>query len=447
MATHVPSQPTNVALPGGVNKAFLSALQILDRTYTPELISKYGAENYTFILDLLNKKRKVDNQEFYHREQRRVNSNVQVASISPASPTAGVDVTVTIASASHWDSGTKSGVAIGDVLQVSASGVLGKVLSVGRGTANAHTAVVQPLKSTDIFAPAANDFLLIHGRIHVGEASDKGESVVPIFDKITNYVTDIRADMQFTDYSLMEKVEIAGGYKRKGTEILEKKWLHTREMVAMFSTQVTNTAITANGTKGTIGLVEQVKAGGNDLGYTAGSMAIADFDAVERALTFNGADPEIHVLQDIYQNQEINKMLFNLFPNGAVSWGSVGGSAEIAAKYGFNSLTKGGFTYHFKKYAGFSPEWAYGVAPVATPAYRHYSLFLPQGLANGNNGNKIPTVGLVYQELPEGGEMAAWETGGLADSNKTPKRELWQHMQASMGVESAASNQCVIFQA
>lgn len=449
MAAHVGNQPT--AVTAVANRAFVAGLSIIDRSFTQQLIEKYGAEMYTFCLALLGRSQKVENREFYHYEKRRSTKALKVASISPVSPTAGVDVTVTIHADSHYDSGTKTAAREGEVVMVSASGVQGQIQSINTAVAGAHTILVKPLKSTAIFAPAANDWLLCQGRQHLGEATTKGKAQQPIQDKITNYVTEIREDYEITDMAMMEKIEFADpktgrtNFRYVGTSEAEKNFNNTREFLTVFANLVTNAGITANGTTGTRGMIEQILAGGSDLAYTAGSMTIDNWQAMTRELTWNGASPEIHMLQDIYQHQEVTDTLFALFGQ-SILWGSVGGSKEVAAAYGFSSLSLDGFTFHRKKYAPFSPEWVWGVTPASTPAYRHFGIAIPQGFSNQPNGSKLPTIGLVYQEIPGKGEIYSWESGGLAEVPTSDELKLYNHIFAKQGVRAAAANQCVIFQ-
>lgn len=438
----------NPVLTSGIaNKTFVSALG-LDRSFSPELVEKFGPELYTFFLDLIGRKVKTENSDFYHYEKRRRHASVQVASITGGG-SAGVDCVATIAAGSHYSSGTLSPGRVGEVVMVSASGILGKITAISTTTPSAHVYTIKPLKAADTFAPANNDWLLFQGAQHVGEASSKVAPLQPIVDKITNYTTEIREDYRITDKAAMERIEweLNGQhyYRYVGTSEAEKRFLNNRELLTVFSDVVTNTGITSSGTTGTRGLLVQIAAGGADIAYTPGSMAIADFDKVGREMTFNGANPEIHFLSDIYQSQEISRFLFALYPNGAVQWGSVGGSAEMAAKYGFSSLAKDGFTYHFKKYAPFSPEWMYGVVPAAVPNYRHYGIGIPQGFANVPMGERVPTISLRYMESVAGKEINAYDTGGLAENNKTDVQELNNHFVGYYGVQVGAANQCVIF--
>lgn len=451
MPAHAPTIPTASAQ--GANKAFLSALQILDRSYTPELIQKYGAEQYTFMLDMIGNKVKTENGSFYHYEKQKRHQAVQVASITGGG-SAGVAAVVTLAAGSHFDSGTKSPIRVGEVVMWSDNGRLGKITAINTSVAGAHTATVAPLKSTEQFNPGANDWLMFQGLQHVGEASDVFAALQPRVDKVTGTVSEIREDYEITDKAAMEKIEwqdpTSGQfyYRYFGTNEADKRFLNNRELQLMFSVGVTNTAITANGTVGTLGVIEQIKAGGNTLTYTPGSMdGIVDAQKITRELEFNGANPEIHALLDTYQYQEFQRELFGQYPNGSILWASAGGSAEVAAKLGFSSYSIDGFTFHFKKYAGFSPEKMFGVVPTDW-AYRNYGLFIPQGFnTDPSSGQSLPTIALRYQEIPGIGELNAYEWGGLASTNKTGVQKLYNTIVGHYGVQVQAANQCVILSA
>jgi hypothetical protein len=213
----------------------------------------------------------------------------------------------------------------------------------------------------------------------------------------------------------------------------------------MFSTPVNVATFTATGTVGTTGVIPQVQAGGSTLTYTAGSLnAITDVQAVTRDLQFNGAASEVHWLCDVYQHQELQSKLFTQYNQGAILWGSAGGSNEVAAKLGFSSYYIDGFNFHFKKYDNFQPEKIYGVAP-ATYKYKNYGLIIPQGFGNDPvSMQSTPTISLRYQEVPGKGEIHAYETGGLAGTPTSNKQDLHNVIIGHYGVQVAAANQCVI---
>jgi hypothetical protein len=447
---HEASQPTVIS--GGANRAFVSGLNIFDRSYSDKLVQKYGNEKYSQVLEMLGLKVKTENRDFYHYERRRRHASVKVASLSGGgSP--GVNALVTVSSENHYDSGSKSPGRLGEVVQAGVTGILGKITAINVTTPNAHVYTIAPLRSTERFNPGAGDFLFFHGLQHIGEASTAQTAMQPLVDKITNSITEIREDYDITDKAAMEKIEWRDPdsgmtyYKYYGTSEAEARWLNNRELLAMFSVDVTNTGITSNGTVGTKGILDQVRAAGATLQYTPGSLAIFDWQRVSREMDFNGASAEAHVLSDTFQNQELNRSLFSAFDDGAVLWGSAGGSKEVAAKLGFSSFAIDGVTFHFKKYYGFTPEKMYGVAPTLTTAYRNYGLIIPQGYGTDPmTAQKLPTICLRYQEIKPGMEMNVYEYGGLAETNKTPEQKLSNVIVGHYGVQVQAANQCVIFQ-
>jgi hypothetical protein len=446
MAAHVPAQPVFSAQ--AANKAFLSALAMgVDRSFTKELVDKYGSDSYTFMLDLVGNKVKVENDTFYHGEKRKRFGSVVVESITGGG-SAGVDAVVTIEEASHYDSGTKSPGRVGEVVMWANNGRLGKITSMNVSVADAHVYTIKPLKAAEQFNPALGDVLLFQGIQHVGEASGAQTAAQPLIDKISNTITEIREDYEITDKAAMEKMEwsVNGNsyFRYFGTTEAEKRWMAHREDLLMFSVDVTNTGITSNGTKGTKGILQQITAGGSSLTYTAGSMnPITDFQAVTRELEFNGANSEIHHLCDTYQFQELQSDLFTQYNNGAILWASAGGSKEVAAALGFSSYAIDGFNFHFKKYTGFQPEKKYGIAP-ATFAYKNFGLLIPQGFGTDpSSGRKTPNISLRYQDNPNAGEINAYEYGGLATSNKTADQKLFNVIIGHYGVQVMAANQCV----
>jgi hypothetical protein len=249
----------------------------------------------------------------------------------------------------------------------------------------------------------------------------------------------------------MERLEVEYDgqryYRYAGSKEAEKMFLNHREKMLLFSRTVNNSNITTNGTVGTKGMLQQIVSGGSTLSYTAGSIDILKFQEVGRELTYNGASSEIHALQDIYQFDEVQRLLFAQYSGGGILWDSVGGSRDAAARYGFTSLAIGGFSYHFKKYSGFTPEHEYGVQPATAPAYRNYGLFIPQGFSNVVGNGSLPTIALRYQECPSGGEVNAYVSGGAAEDNKTGKQEIIHTAVGYYGVQVAAANHCVILDA
>jgi hypothetical protein len=122
----------------------------------------------------------------------------------------------------------------------------------------------------------------------------------------------------------------------------------------------------SNGTVGTLGVIPRVSAAGSTIQYSASSgPVIADIHTLTRTLNFYGGAGEYHFLQDIYQRQAVNDLLFGKYNNGAIRYASVGGSEEASVSYGFNSFSIDGYTFHFFLNNMFSPEAVYQINPGA----------------------------------------------------------------------------------
>lgn len=447
MATHTPLQPAGVGV-SQVQRSFITAFSMQDRSFLKELEYIYGKEDFTWFLGSMGKKTKVTNQEFYHWETRsRLHASVQVASFTGFAG-AGDDGTVTIASGFHLNSGTQSPGRVGEVVENPRTGVFGKIMSIDDSTPSAHVYSIEPLRAADTFSMANNDYLVLRGRTDVGEASGVGASQTNPARKITNTITEIRDDFKITDKAAAEQVEFEvdgkPSYSYKGIMETEKRFRNVEEWRLIFGVDVTNTAITANGTVGTLGLIPQIQSRGGQIQSAAGSFDMLRFQQISREMDFNGVGSEIQLLQDVYHFQEVQNNLFSKFDQGAILWGSVGGSAEVAAKYGFQSLALENRSVHFKKYLNFNVERTHGIVP-SSAYYRHFTMVLPTGnIRDPKEGVSKPIIEICYQDIPGVGEYNIYDTGGLARTNKTPDQNLIVTMITHKGLRLRGANQCLL---
>lgn len=449
MATslHTPLQPAGVSY-SQVPRSFITAFTMQDRSFLKELDYIYGKEDYTWFLGSMGKKTKVTNNEFYHWETRsRLHANVQVASYTGFAG-AGANGTVTIASGSHLISGTKSPGRVDEVVENPRTGTFGKITNIDISTPSAHIYTIEPLRSTDTFSMNNNDYLVLRGRTDIGAASNVGASQANPARKVTNTITQIRDDFKIEDMAAAEQVEFEvdgkPSYSYKGIQETEKRFRNVEEWRLIFGVDVTNTAITANGTAGTLGLIPQIQSRGGQIQSAAGSFDMLRFQQISREMDFNGVGSEIQLLQDVYHFQEVQNNLFTKYDQGAILWGSVGGSAEVAAKYGFQSLTLEGRSVHFKKYLNFNVERTHGIVPNSA-YYRHFSMVLPTGnVRDPKEGVSKPIIEICYQDVPNHGEYNIYDHGGLARNNKTGEQVLIVTMITHKGLRLRGANQCLV---
>jgi hypothetical protein len=438
-------QPGNVQPTGGqVARQFVSDLSILKPQYYDKFIEKYGSQNYTQLLEALGMKATVPSREFFHFESKgKLHSAVQLDGGALSNVAAGAPVDVAISSA-FVDSG-RSPLRVGEVVENAATGVQYKITAVASATA----CTIRPLDSaidanTDLGANSTAH-LLFRGISEAGEASSKFNSLTGLTERKTFFTTEIREDFSITDRAKIEELyfEVNGQayYTYKGLDEAVRRFMNNKEFKLMFGKPTNN----ISGTVGTTGLVPQIEAGGQTYQWNASSsgFTIDDFHALARLADFNGGSSEYHFLMDSYLRTVVDDALFNKYTNGAIQWAAVGGSSEVAIKYGFDSLKIDGTTFHLKKYLPFNAEAVYGVAP-STEYYKNSGILIPvkEG-RDAQTGDKIPSLRIVYNEVEAGKEIKVWETGALAKVPTSDKMELNVHHMAYCGIQLFAANQYI----
>lgn len=437
-----------VLQPGGVstsvNRQFVSDLSILKPQYFPQFIEKYGSQNYAQLLEALGMKGTVASKKFGHFETRgKLHDSVKVLSFTGGA-SAGAAATVTIDTASIINS--RSPIRVGEVVENSKNGKQYKVASV---TTYPNIFTMTPLDHTELINATllAADILLFRGIAEAGEASTKFDSLTGLVEEKTFYTTEIREDFTITDRAKIEEMwfEVNGQpyYTYKGLDEAVRRFMNNKEFKLMFGKPLTNATASLN--QGSTGLIPQIEAGGQ-LKTFSGTFDIADFHELSRLADFNGGASEYHFLMDSYLRNQVDDGLFQNYTAGAIQWAAVGGSSEVAIKYGFDSIKIDGITYHLKKYLPFNMEAVYGQALGTTTAsyYNFTGVCIPvKDGRDAQTGDKIPSLRVVYNEVEPGKELKVWETGALAKVPTSDKMELNVHHMSYCGMQVFAANQFI----
>jgi hypothetical protein len=438
-------QPGSVSN-SSVNRQFVSDLSILKPQYFPQFIEKYGSQNYAQLLEALGMKATVPSKKFGHFESRgKLHDSVKIASGGvTGGASAGAAITIEVDATSV--SGTKSPVRLGEIVENAKNGKQYKITTV----TDYNTFSMTPLDHTETANTnvAALDFLIFRGISEAGEASTKFDSLSALVEEKTFYTTEIREDYSITDRAKIEELwfEVNGQpyYTYKGLDEAVRRFMNNKEFKLMFGKPLTNATASLN--QGSTGLIPQVEAGGQVYSAwdSAQNFAIADFHALSRLADFNGGAQEYHFLMDAYMRSKVDDGLFATYTAGAIQWASVGGSSEVAVKYGFDSIKVDGITYHMKKYLPFNAEAVYGVAP-STEYYKNFGLLIPmKDGRDAQTGDKVPSLRIVYNEVEAGKEVKVWETGALAKVPTSDKMELNVHHMSYCGIQTFAVNQFLI---
>lgn len=443
-------QPGAISIPQA-NRQLMSDLQILNRHFYKYFINKYPNQMFTNWLATFAGMEETKGQEFYHYESLGKRMLHVVNKTAVAAPAAGATVTVVIQVADHYNAGTQSAIRVGETVKTASSGIEGKVLTIDKTTANAHSMTIRPLRADQAFVSAgsanllANEVLKLMSNTEAGEASSNIDPQIPVNEKITNYCTTIRDDWKATDHAEMEEVEyiiqgtggdISAGIKQDGQSAFtyrglteaNLRYLTNIDLKLQFGGLQTNTGLNASD-RGTKGLVPEIQARGNSVGYTIGSLDIGLIQAITAQMDVYGNPIQNQWLMDIRQRQEFDNALFALYPAGAFVWGNGAASEQASVSYGFKQISVDNYVLSVGKNMAFNTEVLYGVTPDVDQ-YRNFGIIVPQGSKSvrGNNGNgegftKMDNLTIMF-EAPRGGGtiqngIKVWEYGGAANENMT----------------------------
>lgn len=474
MATGIPTsnilQPGAISLSGGVTRQLVSDLQLLTPQYYKTYVEKYGNEDFTWWLATYGGMEEVKNRNYFWFENRgKLMVGVQAASDVDSS--AGATITVTLAAADHYNSGTESPLRVGETVRVASTNVEGEIIAINTSTPSAHTFDVRPKQSTQSLASAgssrflATDVMLFGGYMDAGEASDSINPLIHLDVKYDNNITEMRESWSATDLAEMTEVYYTGGisgddmaggsqsgtslFTYKGLVKSNQRFINNVEFKLMRGDVVNNTGLTTTTSVGSEGIIPKVLSDGETITYTPGTLDIAKLHEITRVMDVNGCANESMWLMDVFQRQNFSDGIFQEFPAGAWVWGSNEKSEEAAINYGVQSIKIDGYLLKVKKYKQFNTEVTTGLTPQ-TDYFRYFGLICPQGeTRDARDATKAyKNVTVMYQQPPKGGTIGngirVWQWGGGSQNPTTGQMVDKVEMITYRSARVAAANQFII---
>jgi hypothetical protein len=463
-------QPGNISLVGGATRALVSDLQLLTPQVYRQFVEKYGNEDFTWWLAAYGGQEVVKNRlyEWFENRGRLITGVQAAANVSAA--VAGGTITLQLAVGYHYNAGTQAPIREKETVRVASTNVEGEILAITATTANAWTFTVRPKISTQTLASSgstsflATDALLFGGYMDVGEASTSIEPMIPVDEKFSNTVTEMRETWKATDLAEANDVWYTGGFSgdvpagggQAGYSLFTKKGLikanvrfkNQCELKLMRGDIVNNTGLTSTTSVGSEGVIPKILADGETVGYTPNNLDIGKIHEITRVMDINGCASEGMWLQDIYQNQNFSDGMFAAFPAGAWVWGSNEKSEEAMVNYGAKGINIDGYMLKVKKYRLFNSEYMTGVTP-AIDFFRNYGFICPQGeTRDAKDATKTyKNITIMTQPVPMGGSVGnnirVWQHGGasLNPTNGTMNDNV--ELYTLRGTRVVAANQFV----
>ncbi len=451
-------QPGPIAYPSGITTGIFNELNFVIPDYIPGIIAKYGNSSYTLVMELLGRSSveavNTTTNTFSHFEKGRpfgsglVNANV-------TSNVAGAAINIVLKSPQSYNdgaTGTQSPFLLNQVVKIRSNGRKFRVTAITR-TTGAFIIEATPLGLYTLITGTsgttlnAGEGLETFGNQLAGESSDSQGTMQQKMYRYDNTATVLRASTKSSDLAGMNKTQIdfgGGNFYEPALAIqtMNQNMMMDIEDAVMEGVPYANTTAT-----GTVGVIPSVEARGSEIDYVQYAFAIGDFQNLTNVLDANGGPREYHFLQDLKQRQDINNLLFGIYKNGAISYGSVGMSQEAAASYGFRGFSTDTFDFFFHRYKGFGAEATFGYVPTQGDYRAFFGLAVPQGtIVDAKDGATRPQLQFVYQQNPDitaGQRIYSWDLG-YTKATKTTIAENKYEQIAYVGSRVLAAEQFAI---
>lgn len=451
-------QPGPIAYPSGITTGIFNDLNFVIPDYIAGLIAKYGNSSYMLAMEILGRTSvevvNTTTNTFSNFEKGRPFGSGLVAS-NVTSSVAGAAINITLKSPQSYNNGatgTQSPFLLNEVVKIRSNGRKFRVTAITR-TTGAFVIEATPLGNYTLITGNSGTTLLAgegletFGNQLAGEASDSQGTLQQQLYRYDNTATVIRASTKSSDLAGMNKTQIdfGGGSFYEPTlavQTMNQNMMMNIEDAVMEGVPDANTNDT-----GTTGVIPDVEARGSEIDYVQNMFAIGDFQNMTNVLDANGGPREYHFLQDLKQRQDINNLLFGIYRNGAISYGSVGFSQEAATSYGFKGFSTDTFDFHFHRYKGFTAEAVFGYVPTQGDYRAYFGLAVPQGMVQDAKDNTSrPQMQWVYQQNPDitaGQRIYSWSLG-YTQPTKTSKAENEYNQIAYVGSRVLAAEQFAI---
>jgi len=465
-------QPGPGGFPSGLTTGIFNDLNFVIPDYIPGLITKYGNSSYMLAAEILGHSNieqvNTTTNTYSHFEKGRIFGSGLVAS-NVAATGNGNDIIVTLKYPQSYVQGPNNTITPGtripflenQTVKLRSNGLKARVKAVNRSTPTAFTLTLTPLNGSYqlVTGPQtatqinAGEGIETYGNQLAGQASDSQGTNQPNLYRYDNTATVLRASVKASDLAGMNKTQIDFG---NGSFYLPTLAIKTMNEVMMVNIEDAvmegvpyGNILDADGVTavGTTGVLPDVQARGSEVDYVMGMFQIGDFQNFTNVLDSNGGPREYHFLQSLDQRQDINNLLFGIYRNGAISYGSVGFGAEAAVSYGFKSFSTDTFDFHFHRYKGFTPQATFGYIPTQGDYRRAFGFGVPQGMTqDAKDDSTRPYLQWVYQQnpdIPTTQRIYSWDLGYTKNTKTTEASNKYEQI-SYVGSRVTAAEQFAI---
>jgi len=267
-------------------------------------------------------------------------------------------------------------------------------------------------------------------------------------------------------YVKVDNEKMGSGYVwyLKGESDTYKRFMDYSEIMMMLGEDITNSTLTSSASpvttafksgnnvadnstlRGTQGLLPWIETDGQSMDLGSASITMADFDAVIKSLDKYRGAKEYAMYSGIDLSLDVDDLLASqgAYAAGGANYGTFQNNKNMALNLGFNSFTRGGYTFHKKTYDLFNHPRLLGATGFN---YGGYGVCIPMDMRkDAKSGESIPSLRIRYKAANGySRDMEHWLTGSAILQNKTNTTDVLQsHYRCERGFEGFAANRYML---
>tara|TARA_B100001113_G_C21112290_1_gene623797 strand:+ start:1321 stop:2757 length:1437 start_codon:yes stop_codon:yes gene_type:complete len=459
--------PTSVALATQDNYvSSLTTLAMHKREVDERLIQRYGKQGITGLLELVGAKKECTQTQFEHFEEAFIHNTVSLDFNDGGVPTSGAAKEVMHINDSDLSDGTLEAtnqhhpVRLGDIC-LSETGQMGIVTS-------APTSAAEPL--FDMYPINTWNSSNANGQTWTiignewGENTSQPDSILPRVHEYSNKCMIIKESFEVSGteatnviYFKVDSQHFGSGYLwyLKGEADTYKRFMDYQELMMILGKSVSNANLTVaqtgssftnGGIRGTEGLLDFIENKGQSMDLGSSAITMADFDAIIKSLDKYRGAKEYAMYCGINLSLDIDDLLAaqGAYAAGGANYGTFQNNKNMALNLGFNSFSRGGYTFHKKTYDLFNHPKLVGATNFN---YNGYGICIPMDTQkDAKSGDKIPSLRIRYKAANGySREMEHWLTGSAVLKNKTNTEDnLKCHYRTERGFEGFGANRYML---
>ena len=419
------------------------------RDVDEQLIKRYGDQGITGLMELLGSKKETTAQTFEHYEEAFLHNTF----------TGVISTGVLTMDVSSLDSGADNGnpaVRAGDLI-LGASGAMYYV----QAASTVDTFVLKQVADGALAVADADTKFSVVGNAY-SEQTGQPSGLTPRVHQYQNKCQIIKESFTVSGseatnavYVKVNSPEHGTGYVwyLKGEADTYQRFMDYSEL-AMIIGDAGDGTLDNGATDGagsslitTEGLLPFIENKGQSMDLGSSAITMADFDAAVKSLDKYRGSKEMALYAGINLSLDIDDLLASqgAYAAGGANYGTFANNKDMALNLGFNSFSRGGYTFHKKTYDLFNRPDLLGGDGFK---YNGYGICIPMdSQKDAKSGEKIPSLRMRYKASNGySREMEHWLTGSAVLQNKTNGvDELRCNYRTERGFEGFAPNRFLLF--